>query len=669
MSDRRYTLYRCEESPPSGDGAGVTGKAGVATASAAGGAAKKNHSGRGRANGGRDGAGRGASAGQGGNGRRGNGHNGGRGTGAGGPADDGTPGVPPRQVYAKPRRRWAMVLRYVGLVLVAAICGIAGYWWGWLDSTVAQVSENDKPAVKAAGLELAAQTADEPVNILVLGSDRRDDIQGDVGRSDTMMLVRLDPTTKSISMFSVPRDLWVDIPGYGSERINVAYTLRKQKGAIQVFKQLTGLPIHHFVDVNFLGFIRIVDTLGGVYIDVDQRYYNPLGTGWAAIDLSPGYQLMTGRHALQFVRFRHDGRGDFGRMLRQQVFLHEVERQVKRWENVTKLPALVKAVSKNTISDIDDVTQALGLAKLMLGLDTSHVYKTHVEGEGTMIDGKAVQLPSEQEIKDAVSDFLDPQQAPVATGKISIPRETYTVRVLNGSGSQGLASQVAADLKAQGYAAVEDGNADAFDYTNSVVFTTAGLETSAEAVARMLPPCRVQVVKLLPGTLDGMTVVVGSKYTGVKEPPDTTGVVQAQIQEGVNQDAATWRTWQSKVGIPLEMPTAWSPGMVYDLDQWRSYTIKTPNGQRAAFVAVGHTVSGGYWHVQAMSWTDPPILTDPSEERTVDGRNYSLYYQGARLHRVAWRNGSRVYWVTNTLDDQISNKVLLGLATSCKPVR
>jgi LCP family protein required for cell wall assembly len=658
MSERRYTLYRCEEGPPPDNGGPSGG-------------GRRKHTGKAAAPAAASAGTRGGASGRGDGGRK-NGGNGGRGNGGrkNGSGDGGeSQGVPPRQVYVGPRRRWATVLRYVGLVLVAAVCGIAGYWWGWLDSTVAQVSENNQGAVTAAeGVLIKEVEEGDPINILVLGSDRRDDIPDDPGRSDTMMLLRLDPEMKSISMFSVPRDLWVTIPGYGSERINVAYTLRQQKGAIQVFKELTGIPIHHFIDVNFLGFIRIVDTLGGVYIDVDQRYYNPPGTGWSAIDLYPGYQLMNGRHALQFVRFRHDGRGDFGRMLRQQVFLHEVERQAKRWQNFSKLPDIVKTVSKNTISDIDDLTQALGLAKLFLSLDTSRVYKTHVEGEGTMIDGKAVQLPSTQEVKEAVSDFLDPQQAPVATGKITIPKDTYTVRVLNGSGAQGLASKVATDLDAQGYHSIEDGNADNFDYTDSIVYTTAGLESSAERVARMIQPAKVRVVNLLPGTLDGLTVVVGSKYTGTKEPADTSGVVQAQVQKGVNQDAASWQTWQTKVGIPLQMPTAWSPGMAYDLDQWRSYRVKTPDGQRAAFVAVGHTVSEGYWHVQALSWDDPPILTEANEERTVKGVVYHLYYQGTRLHRIAWRADGTWYWITNTLDDQISNKVLLDLATSCEPV-
>ena len=93
-----------------------------------------------------------------------------------------------------------------------------------------------------------------------------------------------------------------------------------------MFEQLTGLPVNHFIDISFLGFVNIVDKLGGIYVDVDRRYYNPVGTGWSAIDLQPGYQRLNGHQALSFCRFRHDAIGSFNRMVRQQIFLHEVER-------------------------------------------------------------------------------------------------------------------------------------------------------------------------------------------------------------------------------------------------------------------------------------------------------------------------------------------------------
>lgn len=639
MTGRNYRVYRCEEGPPPKGGGGE----GRRRRSHASGADTAPHA-PSRPD---DGA---------------------FGSGTGGPRRP--RGAPPRQVYARPRRRWLAVLRYAGLLLVAVFCGLGGYGVGWLQSTSAMVSSGEKAKiVKAADMEITEVSSDKPTNILIMGSDRRDAVPDDPGRSDTMMLLRLDPNTGSISMLSVPRDLWVEIPGYGSERINVAYTLQGPKGAIAAFKQLTGLEINHFIDVNFLGFVHIVDYLRGVYVDVDRRYYNPPGTGYAAIDIQPGYQLLKGRPALQFVRFRHDEYGDFGRMIRQQVFLHEVERQARRWQNWTRLPRIVRKVAENTISDMDSIGSTVGLAKTLLTMDTSQVYKAHIVGEATMVDGKSVVVPSEQEIKQAVNEFLDPQRAPVSVGKITIPRDSYTVRVLNGSGTQGMAGQVAADLNSEGFHAVEDGNADAFDYTNSVVFTTDGLKGSAQAVARLLNPCTVRIVGHLPGTLDGMTVIVGRDYDGqIVEPDQSATVVQQQIEKNVDMNAAEWQLWAGKTALPLMMPADWSPGMTWDLVQWRSYAIDTHEGKRAAFVAVGKTATGGHWHVQATSWDDPPILDDPSEVRAIDGRKYHLYYQNARLHRVSWRGGGTVYWISNTLDDQISNKVLLDLAVSCKPV-
>lgn len=660
MSDRHYRVYRCEEGPAGEDCRRRRGRRTAKAAANAGppadGLTKGARPERGPANG--------APA----NGARSGGAPGG--AGPEGPRRPGD-GAPPRQVYARPRRRWLTALRYAGLLAVAVLCGIGGYAVGWLESTAHSMNDGAKrDVVNAADVEITTSTSGRPINILIMGSDRRDEVPDDPGRSDTLMLMRLDPNTGSASLLSVPRDLWVEIPGYGSERINVAYMLDGPKGAIRTFKQLTGLDIHYWMDINFLGFVRVVDYLRGVYIDVDRRYYNPSGTGYAAIDIQPGYQLLKGRPALQFVRFRHDEYGDFGRMVRQQVFLHEVERQARRWQNWSRLPRIVKKVAQNTVSNIDTSGELIDLAKMLLTMDTSQVYKTHIVGEATMIDEKSVLLPSEQEIKQAVNEFLDPEKAPVSVGKISIPRDSYTVRVLNGSGTQGIAGQVATSLDGEGFKAVEDGNADGFDYTNSVVYATEGLKPAAQAVARLLQPCTVQIVGHLPGTLDGLTVIVGADYDGqIEQPDDSAAVVQQQIQKNVNANQADWQVWAGQTSLPLMMPADWSPGMAWDTTQWRKYTIPTHEGKRGAFVAVGKTAAGGYWHLQVTAWDDPPILEDPSETRRVDGREYHLYYQNARLHRVSWRAGGTVYWITNTLDDQIANKVLLGLATSCREVR
>ena len=149
------------------------------------------------------------------------------------------------------------------------------------------------------------------MNILLIGSDKST-IPGDPGRSDTQMLVRLDPETKSISMLSLPRDLHVDIPGHGYDKMNAAYSYGGPALVIDTFKQLTGLPINGWIEVNFSGFWHVVNILGGVYLPIDHKYFVPASADYKSINLEPGYQLVRGKQALNYVRFRHDEKVDFG---------------------------------------------------------------------------------------------------------------------------------------------------------------------------------------------------------------------------------------------------------------------------------------------------------------------------------------------------------------------
>lgn len=586
---------------------------------------------------------------------------------------DGPQAPPPR------RRLWVRVLRVLALLLVACIGASAGLALGWFQKTAAMMRDNDEVTVRKVEADLSPSESGKPVNILLIGSDRRKGVD-EKGRSDTMILVRLDPDTGQISMLSVPRDLYVTIPGYGQDRVNVAYTVGGPQLTVKMFKELTGQPIHHFMDVNFTGFANIVDYLGGVYIDVDRRYYNPPGTGWAAIDLQPGYQKLTGRQALSFVRFRHDERGDFNRMVRQQVFLHEVERQIKRWGNLTKMPKIFSAIARNSVSDMSSVSTLLGLAKTLLDVNTSRVYQAHLEGSTAMINEASVVQASPEQIKRAVDDFLDPAQAPVRAQADKIPRDGFVVRILNGSGLSGLALRVADELRAEGYNAQVAGNADAFTYTRSVVYASGGLKKWAQSIAQLVKPATVREVPRLPGTLSGVTVVVGSHFTGLTKKDDdgdTQNVVtQTQIVHNAPQDVARWQQLANSTAIKVMMPTAWSTGMVYETvsgydptySNFRAYTMKTEDGQRGAVCVVGKTANGAYWHIQETSWTNPPLLSDPNDVRTIKGRRYLLFYQNDRLHRVAFKANGCLYWVTNTIRDELSNELMLALATSFEPV-
>ena len=161
--------------------------------------------------------------------------------------------------------------------------------------------------------------AKQPAVALVIGYDHRAGERGLPSRSDTMMLIRADPTTKTISLLSFPRDLDVPIycPGPTAQRgragpatvvdhgrINSAYAYCGSTGALETVRHLTNLPVNYLISVNFLGFIAVVNKLGGVWMDIDRRYYNKnVGTGstnFANIDLQPGYQRLTGKRALDF---------------------------------------------------------------------------------------------------------------------------------------------------------------------------------------------------------------------------------------------------------------------------------------------------------------------------------------------------------------------------------
>ena len=167
--------------------------------------------------------------------------------------------------------------------------------------------------------------------ILVLGSDKR--LGADSAsppRSDTILLVRADPDRDAIAVMSIPRDLSVDIPGVGRSKINYAFEKGRARLTVRTVKKLfrdaTGedFAINNVIIANYEGFRGAVDYIGGVYVDVDRDYYNDTSSGenYATIDIDPGYQLLKGRDALDYVRYRHTD-NDFVRAARQQDFLRQ----------------------------------------------------------------------------------------------------------------------------------------------------------------------------------------------------------------------------------------------------------------------------------------------------------------------------------------------------------
>jgi len=569
---------------------------------------------------------------------------------------------------------WVRVLKWTVLVIVVAGAAVFGMAFGYLQNTLAKVSGTtpaDKALVSnAKGKLTVTHKPHDPVNILVLGSDRRNDIAGDKGRSDTIMLVRIDPANRSISMLSIPRDLRVEIPGWGTDRINAAYSDGGPALSIATFKQLTGLPVNHFIDVNFIGFVDVVNYLGGVYLDVDRQYYNNTAvTGYSSIDIPAGYQRLNGHDALSFVRYRHDQLGDWGRMQRQQMFLRELKRQALRWGNVFKLPRLMSLVARNVLSDLSSTKQLMSLMQLTLGVDTSHIYQTHLVGEPIVVGGADELQASSAEVAAVVDQFTHPTRPPVQKPKgESQPKSTFEVAVVNGGAPAGSAASVASQVATQGYTTTVAGNAVQGDTRATLVYATQGFIGNARALAAMMPPSRVVVVPRAPGVQTGVTVVLGASYSGSlvlpQKPPPGPAIVHHSPQ-----DTAEWSQLAHKTRLKVRMPTAWVPGYSYDWAMSRTYTIPTGRHNAAALVVVGTTTSGGYWHIEETRWTNPPAIASPDAVRTIKGVKYMQFYVGAQLHMVAWKTAGNLYWVSNTLDNELGNDTMMALATSFTRVK
>ena len=223
----------------------------------------------------------------------------------------------------------------------------------------------------------------KPQTLLILGSDRRySDLKknnpllarSNPARSDTILLVRLDPRQQAIAVMSIPRDLKVLIPGYGINKINAAYSLGGPALTAQTLKQLFGgdFKIHHILNVQFKGFREAVDAVGCVYADVDRRYYHsnlglPVSAHYAEIDIRPGYQRLCGQRALDFVRFRHAD-SDIVRAARQQDFLRAAKDQLSTSSLINQRGKLIRILKKSTQTDpsLRSVGDVIKLAKLAI---------------------------------------------------------------------------------------------------------------------------------------------------------------------------------------------------------------------------------------------------------------------------------------------------------------
>jgi LCP family protein required for cell wall assembly len=262
-----------------------------------------------------------------------------------------------------------------------------------------------------------------PQNILLLGSDRRNQqLSGTYGLSDTTMLLRLDPEQHTISLLSLPRDLKVDIPGHGINKLNAAYSFGGPKLTLLTLKRLLGdrVPINHLVNTDFTGFARAVNEIGCVYADVDHRYFHRNTAGseqYEEINLQPGYQALCGFDALDFARYRHTDT-DLVRAARQQDLLREVRNQVPASRLLEDRGSLLKIFTQETSSDISSGRSLLQVLRLLVDLRDAPVRQVHFRSSL----GPSYVTATPDQIDASLDDFLEQHpRADHATGPTAEP--------------------------------------------------------------------------------------------------------------------------------------------------------------------------------------------------------------------------------------------------------
>jgi LCP family protein required for cell wall assembly len=522
---------------------------------------------------------------------------------------------PPGGDHEPPPKRkrywWRFTLASLVIVSVTAAATAASILL-YIGSIANALSHNNVLQNKVERV-LAQTHGGDPENILIIGSDKRASEPEDPGRSDTTILLRLDPDRNAIALMSIPRDLKVEIPGYGTGKFNEAFAYGGPKLVLQTVKELTGLPINHVVNVDYLGFVRAVDAIDCVYVDVDRRYYHsnvgvPPSEQYSEINVQPGYQLLCGKKALQYVRYRHTDT-DLVRAARQQDFISDARQRVPIQDLVLGRNELIEIFTEYTTSDISDTETMLQVLKLFIASRNAAIKEVHFPAEL----GPSYVYASQSAIDGAVEKFLGIEASGGPRG--SLEREEAE------SGSK------------------------------------KGGKGKRKAKAKREAPPKPHLAPTKPPGSDGLVSAVEAGEFEAKS-------VARKVNRGF------------PVFYPARLPSGAAyveSNPYYHVQDPRVYHFKDTDGKRHAayrMVATLELPDGiHYFGVQGIrGWTDPPILDSPSLTKTIHGREYEIFVDGDRVKMVAWRRGENVYWISNSLLQVLTNDQMVGMARSARVI-
>lgn len=432
---------------------------------------------------------------------------------------------PPRRKPNTPRKRnrrgfWRRFLFLVVLLIVITTAAFMG-WTGTSLADMLRVFSNGADIMASRITHAPAFAGQQHINILMLGADVSTDNSGEC-RTDTIKLISVDMAKSDLSILSIPRDTWVDIPEHGHSRINAAYQLggRNDANRLAMAKSVIsgtlggfyGQPIHidRYIRVQTGGFVRIVNALGGIDVNVEKQmdYEDPSQNLY--IHLKPGVQHLDGTQAMGYVRFRHDFEGDYGRIRRQDQFLRTVADKLRNPNDKAQLARLLGPLLSMMKTDLSG-SEILALKQVADKVGMSGIH--------------SATLPTVPTTKGAASvvEVEDPDAAAqVISEVLNGPRPTVTV--LNGSGQSGLARAVGEQIDTHTYNVVATGTTTQ-PVSSSTVIAAPLCKKEAESLATLLGVQQVTTQGAIPAASFGkktpqpppteITVVLGSNYTPV----------------------------------------------------------------------------------------------------------------------------------------------------------
>ena len=402
------------------------------------------------------------------------------------------------------------------------------------------IGESDEPSevVYEPGKPLPRWEGTERINVLVMGIDQRENEQGP-WRTDTMLVLTLDPVSMSGGMLSIPRDLWVPIPGYEEGRINQAHFLGEAYDhpgggpalAVNTVQYNLGVPIHYYGRFNFTAFEELVDLIGGIDVYVEEEINDPAypdeGYGYDPLYIPSGWQHLNGEMALKYARTRHSPGGDFDRAKRQQQVVMAIFEQVTRLELLPQLapraPEMWQTLQGAVETDLT-LDQIIALAQLASEIEAEDIRYGVIDEYYTQFwttpDGQQVLIPLRDRMRE-MRDYIFTVEAPspqyAEDPAARLAEEAAVIKVLNGTTTAGLAALTSDHLQQQGLLVADPDNADRSDYTESLIIVYTGKTYTAEYLVNLLDlPMTAVVHGPDPNAEHDISLILGADY----QPPE-----------------------------------------------------------------------------------------------------------------------------------------------------